>query len=328
MSTEADPREHAYDQVEGFEGVLKDMSDEQLDEVKAKAADLANADQEINLICDVLINSRRIYAMARYALSRQLKQEGHEWESGIEELLIKAMMDRGLQPFSRDDVLNNLKGPVIAFVMDEVQRELESDRFQQMEQARREEDIRGKTPVPIVLRAGDTQLERDQTAMIVGENDHVLDAIDVIVDGLEQQNEHEGEQKFSTMVLAPNKLHINITDKDKTLHCVGIDQWAGLCNSRSAMTKLLNGHKKLLFKHRVDALIVYDGVTGFTNGVIGGSPVTATNETLKQLRRWCDEEKAALIVGLPLAPDDADQYSADAVNRFSKHAEVFLVGMP
>jgi len=328
MSTDANPREHAYDQVEGFESVLKDMSDEQLEAVRNKATELANADQEINLICEVLINSRRIYALARYALSRQLKQEGHEWSSGVEELMIKAMMDRGLQPFARDDVLDNVKGPLMAFVMDEVQREVESDRFQQMEQARREDDIRGKTPVPIVLRAGDTQLERDQTAVIVGENDHVLAAIDVVIGGLDEQNEREGEQKFSTLVLAPHKLFANITDKDKTVHCVGIDQWAGLCNSRAAMTRLLNGHKKLMFKHRVDALVVYDGVSGFTHGLVEGSPVTATNETLKQLRRWCDEEKAALILGLPLTPDDVEQYSAAAVNRFSKHAEVFCVDKP
>jgi len=105
---------------EGQESALAGMDEEQLKAVNNRVAKLVAEDPQINMACAVLVNSRRLYAMARLALNRDMAKLGYKWEDGSEELILLSMGEMAAAKFQREEVLPLVREHIPLFVETEI----------------------------------------------------------------------------------------------------------------------------------------------------------------------------------------------------------------
>lgn len=103
-----------------LESVLDGMSEEHLKELKNRVSKLVAEDPQINMACAVLVNSRRLYSMAREALTRDMDKLGYKWEDGSEELVIVSMGEMASADFLAEEVLPVVKTHIPLFVETEI----------------------------------------------------------------------------------------------------------------------------------------------------------------------------------------------------------------
>jgi len=73
------------------------------------------------MACAVLVNSRRLYAMARLALNRDMDKLGYKWEDGSEELILLSMGEMASGKFQREEVLPVVTNHIPLFVETEIE---------------------------------------------------------------------------------------------------------------------------------------------------------------------------------------------------------------
>lgn len=111
---------------EGLESALAGMDEKQLEVVNSRVSKLVAEDPQINMACAVLVNSRRLYAMARLALNRDMDKLGYKWEDGSEELILLSMGEMASAKFQREEVLPVVKNHIPLFVETEIELYTES----------------------------------------------------------------------------------------------------------------------------------------------------------------------------------------------------------
>jgi hypothetical protein len=246
--------------VEGFEGVLKSYTEEQLQAVQEKAAVLMRTDPDLNKICSVLIASRQLYALARYALHRELTTEGIEWDDGVEEFLIKAMADRATKPFSRTETLKILASTVKKFMTDEVNLESELERTQELIASQRDYDLRTRRIVIGQRMWGQT----GDVFIVVGTADEVQKHVDLLAsaDTTNTYLDEEDIKKAKTLNLDVCARVILRSDKssEERPYCLtqGFDKWMGCCATSAEFTRHMAEAKDLAPFNRIDLLVVQD----------------------------------------------------------------------
>ena len=105
---------------ESLESALAGMDEEQLKAVNNRVSKLVAEDPQINMACAVLVNSRRLYAMARLALNRDMDKLGYKWEDGSEELILLSMGEMASAKFQREEVLPVVTNHIPLFVETEI----------------------------------------------------------------------------------------------------------------------------------------------------------------------------------------------------------------
>jgi len=105
---------------EGLESALAGMDEKQLEAVNNRVSKLVAEDPQINMACAVLVNSRRLYAMARLALNRDMDKLGYKWEDGSEELILLSMGEMASGKFQREEVLPVVTNHIPLFVETEI----------------------------------------------------------------------------------------------------------------------------------------------------------------------------------------------------------------
>ena len=106
-------------EVGGFESVLKDMSEEQLDELQKIATELSMT-AEINLPLTVGIAACRLYVVARMGLRNELAKKGYEWKDGFEEMFLTVIEKQAHEPFAMEELTEQLRAHVLIFMEDQI----------------------------------------------------------------------------------------------------------------------------------------------------------------------------------------------------------------
>jgi hypothetical protein len=106
-------------EIGGHESVLKDMSEEQLSEIKQKSVDLSMT-PEVNLIVTAGISACRLYVVARLALRNVLVEKGYKWEDGFEEMFLKVIEDKSHEPFAMEELMEQLQAHVLIFMEEQI----------------------------------------------------------------------------------------------------------------------------------------------------------------------------------------------------------------
>lgn len=251
--------------VEGYEGVLKDFTDEQLDVVRQQASELMNGDSSLNKICSVLISSRQLYALARYALHREMVAEGHEWSTGVEELLIKAMADRANQAFSRTTLFQNIAGSVKTFMSEELSKEVELSRTEEMLKQQQLYEMRTNRAIcgrglpwlragEIVVAVGTPQEINKLAAEIpsIAANFYEEAGEDVV-----QRAKELGLDVPNILVLSADTATPEHIQGSKVI-TLGTGKWVGCANTATEFTRLVNTELAKFEPQTLDLILVSD----------------------------------------------------------------------
>jgi hypothetical protein len=298
--------------VEGFEGVLKNFSDEQLDTVRESAASLMTSDPTLNKICSVLIASRQLYALARYALHREMTKEGIDWSSGVEEFLIKAMADKANQPFTRTGLFTSLASTVKPFIAEEVSMEAEEEHTMELLERQQEFELKSKRRVtgPITLLPGETHV-------VVG----LQSDISKFAEALENSIVEFDSPEESELAMRHN-LHRCVTvifddatAMDSTLNesglaslRIGVNKWMNVGKSPTEFNRFLGNYTHKLLGERVDLLIVKEGIYLNNATSPAKSAVACVCDGVKAVRKTMKTMSGCAVV--LVAVDDAEQQAS------------------
>jgi hypothetical protein len=277
---------------------LQALSEEAAAEVKQKAVELVTKDVDINHTCAALIASRQLYALGRYNLHQELLVKAPEHTDLVEEWLVGSTTSKADQAFRRDDLLKMYEMVVLPYLAKDCAKELANEKVQEQREEARRERIAGKSAVPCTfIDTGKDEcypLERADTLVLVGTLAQIELELTSIAAGLSYLDRDTGvtysaiylenypeDKQF--LVSARNT--VNVLKKPMSF-------WQGLARSKAKMTKSLEIQRRFLKGNRCD-LVLVDNAAEL--GAVG-----ELQAAVKRLRYWCDEQKAALIVGIPL----------------------------
>lgn len=318
------------DNVTGFPSVLKDLTDDKLESIKRKAAAIVQQDVDINAICSTLIASRQLYALARFALHRDLTAEGHVWEDGIEECLIKAMATKADLPFTRAQVLQALELPVRKFMFDEIQLESEQEKTERLmtESAISSAKDAKKVVIPgYLLTTGDTLL-------VVGKAADVAKRLQLILEAPENHWANQEDDELATSqglndcvrVVWTTKLMPEVTYPTLMLEFpVGVQKWTSVANSRAGLEKLFQSQLSKTIGNRCDLLIVEDIALAYNTSFTLDTVHCPTNVCggIKAIRRLVQEAKGVLVAGV-IAEGDVTETAEDLRRRYKDVKGVYV----
>jgi hypothetical protein len=106
-------------EVGGHESVLKDMTEDQLAELRTQATELSMA-PEINLPLTVGIAACRLYVVARMGIRNELADKGYEWKDGFEEMFLRVVEEQAHEPFAMEELMEQLRAHVLIFMEDQI----------------------------------------------------------------------------------------------------------------------------------------------------------------------------------------------------------------
>lgn len=291
---------------------LADLTDEQLEPIKRKAADLVTTQTPVNHACATLIASRQLYALARYTLHEHLQFSSDAETPLVEECLVASMTERAEQPFRRDHLLNSMKGVVLPFLISEIAAEAESEAVQEQLEAKRVEELRVKSAVPITLTSLEIEacvpLLRHEILALVGTQEQLELEIASIRAGINDIYSRD-EVSYSTLYLSTEQGNNEMLSarNPQTIVRKYFDFWKGLANSKSALHKQLGVQCRFLRGQRCDLVLVENAAE---LGAVGQLP-----DAVRRLRYWCDEQKAALVIGIP-------EQLSEETSSLGKHCKV------
>ena len=302
--------------VQAHDSVLKTFTDEQFEEVKTKASELVKTIPEINLAAGVLYTTRQLYACARYSLSREMEKLGITWDSGVEEFIIQAFINKGMQPFERSDLMERVKSMLLPYMVNELEYERKAELEESAKQLMAEESERADTPVPIGLDKWPS-MDRKTPLLVTGTFDFVDEQLEQVMSNLGEE-----EEPFNILTLSTTpgqQLFVSPTNPNHVI--VPFGWWQGISNSPAKMHDKFRAFLRLLPKYRCDVVLIDKGQMCHTKGLIGGRVSTKIEQAVKPLRKVCEELKAALVVGIPV--DDIEEI--DEINsRLSQYYGVLF----
>lgn len=318
--------------VEGFESVLKDFSDERLDNVRETAASLMTGDPTMNKICSVLIASRQLYALARYALHREMLKEGIDWSSGVEEFLIKAMADKANQPFTRTGLFTSLATTVKPFIAEEVSMEAEEEHTMELLERQQEYELKTKRRV-----TGPVTILPSETHVVVG----LPSAISKFAEALENStiefdNPEEAELAIKhSLHRCVKVIFDDVTAMDSTLNDknlaelrIGVNKWMNAGKTPTEFNRFLGNYTHKLLGERVDLLIVKEGLYLNNATSLSKTAVACVCDAVKAVRKTMktmsgsaivlvavdsQEQQDSFLRGLQLKYNDLEDVSVYAV---------------
>jgi hypothetical protein len=106
-------------EIGGHESVLKDMTEDQLSEIRVKATEFSMT-PEINLPLTVGIAACRLYVVARMGLRNELAKKGHEWKDGFEEMFLRVVEEQAHEPFAMEELMEQLRAHVLIFMEEQI----------------------------------------------------------------------------------------------------------------------------------------------------------------------------------------------------------------
>lgn len=289
------------DVVESFPSVLKGFSDEQLDAVKTRVMSLLQTDKDVNRLCSVLINSKRLYALARLALQRNLAAEGISWASGDEEFIIKAMSNRSEVPFTRTEVFDALKSQVMSFMLDEIQAEAEADKAASMDYTARHNDVVASRKVAITCAGKELTLDVGQCAIVFAKEYAPVDITGVSF--AEQSVPKNAEIALELLRKTPRKLVLaspsfkNNETQDALL--LKFSDWSpDLCSLKRLENCLVDEAEGC------ELVVIADILPACASKLVEGFSLTTFKDAMSVLARWTKLAKIATLVFVPGVSDE------------------------
>lgn len=330
--------------VEGNRGVLHAKSEEEMAAIQKQAQKYMAADGVLRRICNVMISSRQLYALARLALTREIEREGHVWDDGVEEFLIEAMMQQALRPFSRAEVTVAVRDIVTEFLLDELNIEQETERSSALLRLQREESDRLSLAVPFGYADIAMFVERGRSYTFIGSD---IDALQQrmlrrICNTLEahKETEDKGEvilpegkdppSKKPLFPAAATVIHMlartpeNQGEVDPFIAHIKPDVWHGLLNQRNRAERILDEIVANLYRQRVD-LVVVEGLDQLIreDAQDPTSRLRRAEAAHRYLIRWCKEKKAALVTTMERSADmPAEEYRTALEKYLGKFTEI------
>lgn len=323
------PEGSQEENVEVFPGVLETFSEEQFAKVKEVTSKLLKQDSGVNLAAAVMLNSQRMYALARLALQKELAAEGYQWSDGVEEFVIQAMKHRATQPYQRNQVLEAVTNVCLPFLAEDVEKELQDQRYVELKQ------LNDKEPIHIgdhVIGCDYPQLYRGNVVLYYATGHCCERVTSSLMRELaplvlaEDEEETESKRKQCVLYFSGLTLGKFVTDRKQRprMMRVGINNWHGLGMRRAEFEKFLHNRKEQMHAKRIDVLIV-DHVPSLMNPSLVATAAdhaeveAAIEAALKLLARWSYANKTAVVVTL-----DENQLPCLPRFRLSKRLESLL----
>lgn len=309
--------------VEGFESVLKFYTDEQLQAVQERAAVLMRTDPDLNKICSVLIASRQLYALARYALHREMETEGIKWEDGVEEFLIKAMADRATKPFSRTETYKILASTVKKFMTGEINLESEAERTQELITTQRDFDLRSKR----VVTGPGWWLQSGEMYIVIGTEEQIAAELDVLCSS-DMRNHFVLEEDAERA--KPLNLHIcsravlqDGGELRTAANCKSLGRlaWEGCCNTTAEFTRFMAEVKDEAPFKRVDLLVLENIIGTQTKST---SRLTHASEAVRTIRKVVKSQASSAVLGYPVAAGDVETIAKELKHKYENIEGVFI----
>lgn len=304
--------------VEAFPSVLSNFTDDKLTAVKASATHLVQNDKDINRICSVLIASRRLYALARYALHRTLTEEGHDWNSGVEELLIKSMATKADVPFTRTEVMESVKGHIPSFMVDEVARELEEENTERLAEAAKLSDLRALKKISVAVYPNVQSFDVKTCLLLVGQKQNqVTDLVNSItvdypaevpeaLTTLKEELKTKPVKVLRLAAVASNSLTAKPGDP------VPLNKWASDVSSLKRFENLMDNYFGSNELDRPDVVFIDNICLAAISKITDEFSATALKDCCSVVARWAKKHGVPVIIGV-ITKEDVKPVLSDYV---------------
>lgn len=301
--------------IEVQEGVMANMTAEQLSALQKRVEDLVNDDENFNLFMSVMITAQQLYALARYSLQRECEKESIAWEDGVEEFIIKAAREHSLQPISRPDVLRKVQGCVLKFLTEEIDMQLQDERAEQLRAKAEDHDKRMATKVNVCIGGSTHELERGTGLVVWGKPKHVEHYLRSCCGGetdttLYCKAENDKNRTWDRNL--PTVRQMNI----------GMNRWSAMGTSPAKLDKLFKVYLERLHHQECDLVKVDNLPFLGICSMVGRSRVRVAADAFKTLRKWAKEQGAAIVVGIPVLNEDEIEFGDEVNEIFGEHNKV------
>ena len=312
--------------IKVYKSALSKMTDAQLDRVKARVKSLVGEDENFNLCLSVMITSQQLYALARYTLQQECKKEGIVWEDGVEETIIKASNEHSTKPISRTAVLESIQRTVLKFLTEEVGKQVEDERAEQMRANAEAHEKRMESTVTVLVDAPILQahkvhtLERGGKSLIV--HGYLKESQTAVANCVGPADFGSNSVGLTVLHLVPQPIRDKATPKEQTQKWVnvGSNRWTGLAASPSSFAKVLEPFVKRLHGDQCDVILVSNlELLADRNGLAGRSRVRMADNALRVLRRWAGEQGAVIVAALPMFDEDAPTWRKEIDEVMGEH---------
>jgi len=335
MTTE---EQQSEPQPDGQYSVLEKMTEEQFLAVGEAATKLVESDQNLRRIAITMLTAKRLYTIARVALTRELESEGYTWADGIEEFLIQAAYAEATKPFNRGDVVIAVRDIVAQLLLDEVDAEAEQVRTDALRLAQLKETARLASS-PAVGPAAEDIVERGSTLILTGPSERVAEALKSRLEYIQGRgwrapaagDDANWDQPFRIV-------HLSLRASDQEaddLHCVCVPlrRWGGLLANLSRAGKILDemyaspegGHTDVLI---IDSLLLTNSAESVPHTSAEAMSIVAGAH--KFISRWCKRSKVALVaaVPIPVSKWPLEIAISELRDRLGEHAKIVVLDEP
>jgi hypothetical protein len=301
------------------------LTDEQIAKAQKKAKKLMDKYQHIMGEALTLVVARQLYNTTLYALGRDLEALKVKQQDGVLAVIVDSMSEMAMKAFRRDKLVEGLQKFGLPLAMTELHRE-EREMAEADAAAKAVEDKgRSSSEIPIGFSldlGGPTTMSRDRSVILVGPVK--------LVEGLLLRASHHALLKKEEGPSSPRVVTVHCasrmkvaTDKaqDRTILTLGASSWTACAENPTAMGHYMTKILRRTYKNRCDLLLVDDLCASQRAPMVGMPTDAHAASAHRAIRRWADEAKSAVLVGLPLK-ELPENYNSHGWQQLEVHSEV------
>ena len=316
--------EQTQEIVQELQDTQEELTEEQQLAAVKEAQQYVEEDADINLACHAMIVSRQLYWMGRIALQRRLKDL--TTTPGVEQALAMNIASHADQmQFTSQQVMAGLAGPVLQFVTAETERDLKL--LHEVETARRQAEEQEKAGEWEII-PGLTILRSRSVIVLPMTRDAWPELSAKIMKAAEENNEKHGVRKINVLHISDKLKGDTLIKKSEvgTKHYVEVTMNKAIDSASSAKNfdRVMSQWLRILNKERVDVIIIDDILPLRNPASTWQSPVRVAEEAHRVIRKWADEQGAAIVACLPLKESELEEHG-DALSHLGQFVQLIQV---
>ncbi len=312
--------EQTQEIVQELQDTQEELTEEQQMEAVKEAQKYLEEDAEINLACHAMITSRQLYWMGRIALQRRLKDLTET--PGVEQALAMNIASHADQmQFTSQQVMAGLAGPVLSFVTVETERDLKL--LHEVEMARRQAEEQENAGEWEII-PGLTIMRSRSALVLPTTRDAWPELAGQIMKAAEDNNEQHGTRKINILHIS-DKLKADTLIKKSEMGTknyveVTMSKAVDSASSIKNFERVIAPYTRVLNKSRVDVILIDDIIPLRKAASTWQTPVKMAEEAHRVVRKWADEQGAAIIACLPLDESELEEHR-EAIEHLSQFVQ-------
>jgi hypothetical protein len=286
-----------------------EMTDEEADLIRAKGQKLLRSDERVRTACVNLVYARRLYNVALQSLNRRM--DDLEVDTKVEFFLTEAMKHQAGTEFTRQELLDQLSGSCLPWLVAEIQDEKDRELQLVAKDVANEEIARRQQILPLpfepemdwATRAlhGLPGLDRKKTLTLAGHPGAVQCVLDLMMTFLLRLKESPQFLRPTVVRLVTELLEHNVLHEKHSLpfHKIGANRWLHAGRSVKVMHETLNPFLGTLIRGKIDVCLVDDASQLREPMPIAVPAWQLAGNVQRNAHKWAQESGTALVLGVP-----------------------------